>query len=265
METQKNHISINGVSLYYEFIKKTLLSEGRPLLVFLHEGLGCVKQWKDFPAQLCEKVNCPAFLYDREGHGKSEMLKTMRGKDFMHLQAQIILPEIFKELNITDHKKILIGHSDGGSIAIIHAGSFPEKIKGVITEAAHVFIEDITVKGLKDAVKSYETGLLRDLLRKHHGDNTDTMFHGWADTWLREEFKEWNIEGCLKKIKAPFLAIQGQQDQYGTVAQLESIGKYAEKTQIEHIPDCGHIPHFQTREAVMEMMAKFINFAITYD
>jgi len=259
MTNQPNHISILGVNLYYEIINAELINSDKPLLVFLHEGLGSIQQWKDFPAQLNEKVNCPALLYDREGHGKSEMLKSLRGNNFMHEQAQIVLPELFNKLNLAECNKILIGHSDGGSIAIIHAGTYPEKIKAVITEAAHVFIEKITLSGLEDAVKSYKTGRLRELLYKYHGENTDTMFHGWSDTWLREEFRDWNIEAFLKNISCSFLAIQGENDQYGTIAQLESIkNNTKENTELFLIPSCGHIPHHQSREAVIKNMADFI-------
>ena len=258
MTTTENYISVSGVNLYFEFINKNLLSESRPLLVFLHEGLGSTQQWKDFPALLCEKVNCPALLFDREGHGKSQMLKLPRSNDFMQIQAQVVLPELFKKLNLEHFDKILIGHSDGGSIAIIHAASYTENIIGVITEAAHMFIEEITVAGLKDTLRSFETGRLRELLYKYHGENTDTMFHGWSDTWLREEFTNWNIEAYLEKIKVPYLAIQGQNDQYGTTAQLDVVRKFTINSQISLIPDCGHIPHFQAKETVMDLMENFI-------
>ena len=258
MTKQSNFISIQGVNLYYEIINAELLNSGKPLLVFLHEGLGSTQQWKDFPQQLCEKVNCPALLYDREGHGKSDILKSLRGINFMHEQAQIVLPELFNKLNLFDCDKILIGHSDGASIAIIYAGTYPEKTKAVITEAAHVFIEDVTLSGLKDAVELYKTGRLKELLYKYHGQNTESMFNGWADTWQRDEFTDWNIEEYLKKISCPFLAIQGHDDQYGTIAQLESIKKNVKKSDIYHISSCGHIPHHQSRETVLKNMADFI-------
>jgi pimeloyl-ACP methyl ester carboxylesterase len=258
LEQQEGYIQVNSVNIYYEFLNKELLSEGKPLLVFLHEGLGSVAQWKDFPELLCKKTNCPGLLYDREGHGKSDALKTPRNSDFMHIQSQIVLPEIFKQLNIEHHKKILIGHSDGGSIAIIYAGSFNENILGIITEASHQFIEEVTVTGLKDALRSFEAGRLRELLIKYHGKNIDSMFHGWSDTWLREEFRKWNIESYLKNISCPFLAIQGEDDQYGTFAQLESIKNNARKADIFHIPHCGHIPHVQAKEIVLNRMADFI-------
>lgn len=258
MEKQEGYTKIADGNIYFEFLNKSLLQEGKPLLVFLHEGLGSIAQWKDFPALLCEKTKCPALLYDREGHGKSDALTNPRGNNFMQIQAQKALPELFKQLEIEHHNKILIGHSDGGSIAIINAGSFPENIIGIITEASHQFIEDISVQGIREAVKQFEEGKLKDLLYKYHGDKTSTMFYGWAATWLQPEFRKWNIEEYVKQIKIPFLAIQGQEDQYGSVAQLESIKKYSPRADINHIPNCGHIPHLQAKDFVLNLVADFI-------
>jgi len=252
------NINVCGIEHYYTFLNEELLSTDRPLLVFLHEGLGSIAQWKDFPALLSEKVNCPALIFDRYGHGKSAKLKVPREMTFMHEQALLFLPELFTKLNLLQQRKILIGHSDGGSISIIHAGSFSENISGIITLAAHIFLEDISVQGIQEAVKAFEDGRLRDLLFKYHGENTDSMFYGWAHTWLKPEFKQWTIESFLPKIKAPFLAIQGNKDQYGSFAQLEGIKKQVANAQIELIADCGHIPHLQQKEKTLEVMSEFI-------
>jgi len=257
LEKQEGYISIGDKNIYFEFINKSLISE-KPLLVFLHEGLGSVAQWKDFPFQLSERTKCSALVFDREGYGKSSKLKSTNDWDYLHIQAQEALPEIFNHLNIEQNKKILIGHSDGGSITIIHTGTFPENIIAVITEASHQFIEDISVAGIRDAVKLYEEGKLKDLLKKYHGENTDSMFYGWADTWLREEFQKWNIEEYLPKIKVPFLAIQGTNDRYGSFAQLASIKKNVLKSDIYHIPDCGHSPHTEIKEKMLQIMSDFI-------
>jgi pimeloyl-ACP methyl ester carboxylesterase len=255
---EEGYIQVNLVNIYYEFLNKELILQGRPLLVFLHEGLGSIAQWKDFPALLCEKTHCPALLYDREGYGKSSEYKSTNDWDYLHIQARNVLPEIFKQLEIEHYNKILIGHSDGGSIAIIHAGSFPEKISGVITEASHQFIEDISVEGIRETVKLFEEEKLKEWLSKYHGDKTGTMFHGWADTWLRDGFQHWNIEEYVKKIKIPFLAIQGKDDQYGSYAQLESIKKYSPKAEINYIPNCGHAPHIQLKQEMLQLMSEFI-------
>jgi len=256
--TTPGFINVQGVSLHYEFLHPELLSTDKPLLVFLHEGLGSIAQWKDFPALLSNKMNYPALVFDRYGHGLSEKLKTTRQMTFMHEQAQVFLPELFSKLNLKDHRKILIGHSDGGSISIIHAGSCPENIIGVITLAAHLFLEEISLQGIREAVKMFEQGTLRELLFKYHGNKTVSMFYGWADTWLKPNFREWSIEEFLPKIKVPFLAIQGDKDQYGSFAQLEGIQKQVKESRIELIHNCGHSPHLQQKEKVLNIMCKFI-------
>jgi pimeloyl-ACP methyl ester carboxylesterase len=256
--TKTGYIKVRNIEHYYTFLNEDLLLSGKPLLIFLHEGLGSIAQWKDFPTLLCHKTNCPALLFDRYGHGKSEKLKTKRDMNFMHEQAQIFLPELFQNLHLQDHQKILIGHSDGGSIAIIYAGSFSENILGVITIAAHIFLEEISLLGIQEAVKVFEDGKLHDLLFKYHNDKTRSMFYAWAHTWLKPEFRQWNIEEFLGKIKILFLALQGDKDQYGSYAQLEGIKKHVEKAQIELINNCGHIPHLQQKEVVLEIMRNFI-------
>jgi pimeloyl-ACP methyl ester carboxylesterase len=176
----------------------------------------------------------------------------------MHEQAQVFLPELFSKLNLQDYRKIIIGHSDGGSIAIIHAGSFPKNIVGIVTIAAHLFLEEISLQGIREAVKMFEQGTLRDLLYKYHKDNTESMFNGWAGTWLKPEFRQWDIVNFLSGIKVPFLAIQGDKDQYGSYAQLEGIKKHVKDARIELISNCGHIPHLQQKEKVLEMISEFI-------
>jgi pimeloyl-ACP methyl ester carboxylesterase len=259
VDKETGFINILNTEIHYEFLNKQLLSEGKPLLVFLHEGLGSIQQWRDFPALLCKKVNCPGLLYDREGYSKSGMLKEKRDSGYLQKEAEIALPELFKKLSLQQTNKILIGHSDGGSIALIHAGIFQKNIMGVISEAAHLFIEDISVEGISEAVIQFEEGKLKDLLKKYHGEKTDSMFYGWAHTWLNPEFKKWNIEKYLPGISAPVLAIQGEDDQYGSFAQLKSIKKNTKNAEIKFIPNCGHTPHIQMKEEVLLMMVDFIN------
>lgn len=255
-----NYIRVLGARIHFEFLNAELLNSEKPLLVFLHEGLGSIAQWKDFPVLLSEKIHCAALLFDREGYGKSDPLKAARDWDYLHIQAQKALPEIFIRLHLEQIKKILIGHSDGGSIAIIHAGSCPENIIGVITEASHQFIEDISVRGIREAAENYQKdGKLKSILRKYHGEKTDEIFYAWADTWQRPGFQQWNIEEYLKKIDIPFLAVQGVEDQYGSVAQLESIRRYVKRSEIRHIPNCGHNPHIQHKEMMVQIMAEFIS------
>ncbi|MBN2687033.1 MAG: alpha/beta hydrolase [Deltaproteobacteria bacterium] len=228
-----------------------------PTLVFLHEGLGSISMWRTFPADLCVATGCPGFVYERWGHGGSGRLAGSLTPRYLHDEAMKSLPEVLERFSGTD--VILIGHSDGGTIALIYASVHPGRVRGIITEAAHVFVEDVTVKGIQDAVESYETTGLKEKLAKHHGANTDPMFRRWSDTWLSPEFREWNIEEYLPDITSPLLVIQGEDDQYGTPAQVKAItGQVSGPVKGWLVPDCGHIPHHDARDTVFEEMKRFI-------
>jgi pimeloyl-ACP methyl ester carboxylesterase len=240
-----------------EFIRPRAKTDNRPVLVFLHEGLGSIGQWRDFPEKICARTGCPALVYDRWGYGGSDPLTQPRKPDYLHDEALLSLPEVLNQCAI--EKPILIGHSDGGSIAIIYAGTYPQKVSGIITEAAHVFVEDVTVEGIKRAVEVYESTDLKKRLAKFHENNTELMFRGWADIWLSPEFRDWNIETYLPNITCPLLAIQGKDDEYGTSAQVEAIvGKVTGPARASMIDNCGHIPHIQTMEKVFSEMVSFI-------
>ncbi|MGO9139032.1 MAG: alpha/beta fold hydrolase [Syntrophales bacterium] len=240
-----------------ELIRPRAKRDNRPVLVFLHEGLGSIGQWRDFPEKICVATGCPALVYDRWGHGDSDPLTKSRRPDYLHDEALLSLPEVLRQCAID--KPILIGHSDGGSIAIIYAGTYPQKVAGIITEAAHVFVEDVTVKGIQRAFEIYESTDLRTRLVRFHGSNTDLMFRGWADIWLSPEFRDWNIESYLAYITCPLLAIQGKDDEYGTPAQVDSIvGKVLGPARGSLIDNCGHIPHVQATEDVFAEMVNFI-------
>ena len=180
---------------------------------------------------------------------------------YLHDEALLSLPEVLKQCVID--RPIFIGHSDGGSIAIIYAGTYPQKVAGIITEAAHVFVEDVTVDGIKRAVEVYESTDLRTRLARFHGSNTELMFRGWADIWLSPEFRDWNIENYLPNVTCPLLAVQGRDDEYGTPVQVEAIvGKVAGQARSLMIENCGHIPHIQAREKVFAEMVNFISAII---
>jgi len=229
----------------------------KPTLVFLHEGLGSIGQWRDFPLLLSRATDLPALLYDRWGHGTSDPLTGPRSVRYMHDEALVTLPEILDQLQI--EKAVLIGHSDGGSIALIFAAEHRERVSGVVTAAAHVFVEDITIQGIREAVRAFETTNLPDRFRPYHGENTESMFRGWADIWLAPEFRGWNIEASLPAVTSPVLAIQGVNDEYGTPAQVDAIVRQVSGP-VEGllIPDCGHIPHHQARERVFSAVLSFI-------
>ncbi len=235
-------------------------SKNLPVLIFLHEGLGCVRMWKDFPAKLSRKTNCPALVFSRSGYGKSDPSPMPWKINFMHRQALKTVPEIIKEAQIKNY--ILIGHSDGGSIGIIFAGSPHIKglkgLKGLITEAAHVFCEQITVRCIQQAKINYENHNLKQGLEKYHEKNTENAFYGWNDIWLSPKFIYWNIEKYLKKIKVPMLAIQGKDDQYGTKKQIESIKNRVNKIETHMLNNCRHSPHNDQPDIVLNLMSQFV-------
>ena len=229
----------------------------RPTLVFLHEGLGSIEMWHDFPAILAETTACDCLIYDRWGHGRSDSLDVQRTLRYVHHEALDSLPEVLNHSNVDD--AILIGHSDGGSIALIFAAEYPEILRGIITEAAHVFVEEITLEGIREALDIYNNTDLKQKLARYHGDNTEKIFRAWYETWLQPGFKSWDIQDCLPKIKCPVLVIQGEDDQYGTAAQVQAITKkVAGQSQPLLIPNCAHTPHREAKDRVVQEMTEFI-------
>jgi pimeloyl-ACP methyl ester carboxylesterase len=228
-------------------------------LVFLHEGLGSISQWRDFPAELCLACDLPGLVYERWGFGHSEPLTEPRPSDYLHYEAWESLPEVLEHCGCAE-APVLIGHSDGGTIALLFAAAYPDRVKAVITEAAHVFVEEVTLVGIRAAKHAYETTDLPQRLARHHGANTEAMFRGWCDTWLRPDFRHWNIEAELSKISCPVLAIQGQQDEYGTPAQVQAIAAgVSGPVQTLLIRNCGHIPHDEARQTVLTASADFLS------
>ncbi|MBU1340382.1 MAG: alpha/beta hydrolase [Proteobacteria bacterium] len=232
-----------------------------PTLIFLHEGLGCIKMWKDFPWRIAQKTGCPFLVYSRFGYGNSDPCPLPWKINFMHKEALRILPDIIKETQIKDH--VLIGHSDGGSIGIIYAGSPRSNgLKGLITIAAHVFCERITVDCIQQAKTNYDRHNLKQRLEKYHGINTDNAFWGWNDVWLNPNFINWNIEKYLNKIKVPMLAIQGKEDQYGTPRQVEAIKEQVTHIQTHLIDNCRHAAHLEQPERLLNITTQFIDQTI---
>ena len=230
----------------------------RPTLVFMHEGLGCARMWKDFPKRVSDSTGCPSFTFSRFGYGNSDPCSLPWKINFMHTQALNLLPQILKQAGIK--KYILIGHSDGGSIGIIFSGSTNTKgLKGLITLAAHVFCEQCSVDSIKQAKKNYEQKDLKKALQKYHGSNTDNAFRGWNNAWLNPNFMNWNIEKYLKKIKVPMLAVQGKDDQYGTDKQIAPIESQVNSIGSFLLDNCRHSPHLDQPEAVLKIMTKFIH------
>lgn len=241
--------------LHYE------LHEGRPdhpWLIFLHEGLGSVAQWHDFPEQLCRRTNCPGLVYDRIGHGRSVPLRQERTIHYMHQAALWELPQVLSAL-IPDQPYILIGHSDGGSISLIFGAEQPANLQGIITAAAHIFVETVTLAGIRAAADAFSRGNLAEL-HQYHGDKTTDLFTAWSSTWLRPWFSSWNIEYLLPAIQVPLLVVQGSDDRYGTPAQVEAIvARTAGRATPIMMEDCGHAPHLEFPELALDLMGCFVN------
>jgi pimeloyl-ACP methyl ester carboxylesterase len=233
-----------------------------PALIFLHEGLGSAGLWRDFPALLTAATGLPALVYSRYGYGGSDVLERPRGVDYMHTEALEALPVIRDALDLDD--VILVGHSDGGSIAAIHAGAGRWRVRGLILEAPHFFVEDESIAGIEDAKTAYQTTDLPARIARRHTDG-DKTFWGWNDIWLSPAFRDWNIEEYLPAITCPTLVIQGVDDEYGTEAQPAAIGRQSSgPVDAVMVPDCAHTPHRDATEGVLEVMTDFA-IALTDD
>lgn len=245
---------VNNIALAIQHIH---IADNRPTIIFLHDSLGCIELWRDFPQALGEATNCNVLVYDRQGYGKSAPFSTAeRDNDYMELEADVLNGLIMK-LGIKD--VILLGHSDGGSIALIAAGKYPQNIRAVITEGAHIFVEEITLQGIRAGAEAYRTTNLKERLQKYHGDKTEAMFWAWAKTWLTDKFRTWNIESFLPHIQCPVLVIQGDKDEYGTEAQVDGIVNQTSGEAVKLIiPEIGHTPHKEARETVLKESAGFI-------
>jgi pimeloyl-ACP methyl ester carboxylesterase len=242
-------------SVNYEWIEG---DAARPPLVFLHEGLGSIRQWRDFPAQLAAATCCRALVYDRYGHGQSDVLaEPRRTVRFMHDEALEALPQILDLLKIKN--PILVGHSDGASIALIHAGAW-QAVRGVVAMAPHVFIEPVCLSSIRTAKVTFENTDLAEKLARHHRDARKT-FYGWADVWLDPQFKRWDIrDDYLPNVRCPVLAIQGHDDEYGTMAQLDEIARRVKgPCEVLKLEDCGHSPFRDQPEKVLAAAKRLVD------
>ncbi|HZZ92312.1 MAG TPA: alpha/beta hydrolase [Usitatibacter sp.] len=230
---------------------------GGPLIVFLHEGLGCVAMWRDFPARLCAAAGARGLLYSRPGYGRSSgPTERQRDVDYLHRQAYEVLPALLDALGVAQ-KPWLFGHSDGGSIGLLFAARFPQRTAGLVVMAPHIFVEDATVQGVRSAVEAYEARAQRARLAGYHAD-ADAMFRAWASIWLDPRFRGWNIEREIEAIRCPVLAIQGRDDEYATLDQVRGIARRVPRTRVVELPDCTHSPQRERPEAVIEAVAAFM-------
>src|SRR3984893_1814132 len=224
-------------------------------LVFLHEGLGSVSHWKGFPAQVAAITGCPVTVYSRYGCGDSDVLTEPRTVRYMHDEGLRTLPDLLAAMQIEN--PILIGHSDGGSIALIHAGAH-DRVRGLVLLAPHVFVEELSVTSIAQAKTIFETTNLPQKLGRHHRDAART-FWGWNNIWLHPDFRSWNIEEYLPRITCPILAIQGLDDQYGTLAQVQAIARQSGgPVEILPLAECQHSPQRDQPEAVLAAIARFV-------
>lgn len=227
-----------------------------PTIVMLHEGLGSIALWKDFPAKLAARTGCGVLVYSRYGLGNSDKLMEERPVSFMHHEGEVVLPELLDKMAIG--RPVVLGHSDGGSIALIFAGRYPDRPKALILEAPHVFVEDLSVASITQAKVNYQTTDFREKLARYHA-HVDETFWGWNDIWLDPEFRAWNIEEYLPSIICPVLCIQGLQDEYGTVAQVEAIKAKIPQGEVVMLANCRHSPHRDQPEKTLELMAEFVS------
>lgn len=246
---------------YMGDVSETMLSQWStpPVLVFLHEGLGSMELWGDFPSGLIARCGLDGFLFDRYGHGLSEPLESgAADPEYLAREAWEFLPRILSKSCIKN--PIFIGHSDGGTFALMYAAHHSDGVLGIITEAAHVFVDDVTRAGITSTVEAYRRGGLKKKLQKYHGPGLDSLFYRWSNTWLSRAFEDWNIVSLLSGVSCPVLAIQGKDDEYGTEAQVESICRgVSGRAESFMVNGARHIPHHQAREAVLERIVKMVS------
>jgi len=233
----------------------------RPLMVFLHEGLGSVSMWRDWPERLCEAAGLRGLVYSRPGYGRSTPREPDErwGLDFMHRQAFEVLPALLAALrvDVQADPPWLFGHSDGGSIALLHAARFARSVAGLVVLAPHILVEEFGLASIRAARGAYVSGGLREKLARHH-DDPDSAFWGWNDVWLDPRFPGWSIEDEIGTIECPVLAVQGEDDEYGTLEQIRGIARRVAQTRLLVLPQCGHSPHRDQPEALLREASQFV-------
>ncbi len=249
-----SRVMVDSSTLEVVRIDPTLPS-GSTVLVFLHEGLGCVELWRGFPARVVEATGLAAIVYSRAGYGRSSTIDRPRPVEYMHHEALAVLPRLLDELGVDD--ALLIGHSDGASIALLQAAAQGTRVRGLALIAPHVFVEPISLTGVAAAREAaLQTDLLTRLGRYH--DDVDAAFWGWNDVWLDPAFATWDIRGCLTAISAPVLVIQGEDDDYGTSAQVDAIVSDRPERRAVLLPNCGHSPVRDHADATVALVAEFV-------
>ena len=261
-EITEGYVNIGDFEIFYQKIEPLQFSE-KPVLIFLHEGLGSTKSWGSFAYELSAELQLPALLYDRRGYARSSAHNWVGNSNYLHEEAEL-LDLLADQFSIKD--LILFGHSDGATIALIYGGKYPAKPLGIISVAAHTFLEQHTLNGVRKAIKVYENTRMKEKLMKMHGKKTDDIFYSWALTWTSERIADWNIFNELESIRCPVLVLQGDNDQYGTEEQVDSIVE-RNKGNSSYIilRDCGHIPHLEKHGEMLGICGEFINKVVVND
>jgi len=255
MQVESSEINIAGCRLPAQRIIPPQLSKTPPI-IFLHDSFGSIRLWRMFPERVALQMHCEAFIYERQGHGHSCAFSKERTITYMDEEAELLL-------ELLDHWQlrtcILFGHSDGGTIALLAAALAPDRFAAIITEGAHVFVEEKTLLGIRTTGGDYATTDLKQRLQKYHGDKTDALFHAWSDTWQAPWYRDWNIEQRLCYVRCPVLVIQGENDEYGTERQVDAIvNQVAGPARKAMIPNCGHTPHKEAAAATLAATVEFL-------
>ncbi len=254
-------IKVEGFNIHYQIIGNEWIKDGSDLLVFMHEGLGSIPQWKDFPSKLSEELQIPALVYERIGYGKSDFWDNEEIKSkFLHYEADVIFPKLLEELNIQNNI-ILFGHSDGGTTALLHSSLALPQLKATIIEAPHTFLEEHSIQGIKNARKILDNKKVIQVMNRYHSGRAYELIDKWTAHWLGGNIVDWDAEQRMKDIEIPLLLIQGDNDEFGTFAQIERVAESAKSKIIEihKITDCGHIPHLEKQNEIIAISKNFIN------
>jgi pimeloyl-ACP methyl ester carboxylesterase len=246
-------IEVNGLALEYELLPAHQID--RPTLVFLHEGLGSIALWRDFPARIAQTTGCRTLIWSRTGYGQSASSAAPRTARYMHDEALQVMPALFAQLGI--ERPVLVGHSDGGSIALIYGGAFPDAVAGLVVLAPHEFVEEKALEGIRRAGATYAGSDWRDRLGRYHRE-PDAVFRAWNEIWLSQEFAGWNIMDYLPAIRCPVLAIQGEDDEYATMRQIDCIAEAVADVELLKLADCRHSPHRDQPQAVHDAIVDWL-------
>lgn len=247
------HVVVNGLRLEYRDYPAS--QPDRPPLVMLHEGLGSVALWRHFPEQVAAATGCRVIVWSRAGYGGSQSYPEPRTPRYMHREGEEALPALLAALGV--ERPVLIGHSDGASIALIYAGAFPDALRGIFLMAPHEFVEEKTLAGIRAAKEAWQTtDWPKKLARYHH--LPEQVFNDWNDTWLSPAFGDWNIKDYLLRIRCPVVALQGWDDEYATMRQIDVIAEEVPGTELIKLENCGHSPHRDQPEEVLAAIKRFV-------